>query len=63
MYRLSMIDLVEEGSIWERSFIWPKEIETAGASIINTELVGMKHEFQPLRQVFREEVFRGSHTN
>ena len=36
MYRLSMIDLVEEGSNWEEVVQLAKEIEKAGASIINT---------------------------
>ncbi len=36
IYRLSMLDLVEEGSTWEEVVILAKEIEKAGASIINT---------------------------
>lgn len=36
IYRLSMLDLVEEGSSWDEVVILAKEIEKAGASIINT---------------------------
>ncbi|CDH18242.1 2,4-dienoyl-CoA reductase, NADH and FMN-linked [Xenorhabdus bovienii str. kraussei Quebec] len=36
IYRLSMLDLVEEGSDWQEIEQLAKEIEKAGASIINT---------------------------
>ena len=36
IYRLSMIDLVPEGSTWAEVVILAKEIELAGATIINT---------------------------
>ncbi len=36
IYRLSMLDLVEDGSSWEEVEQLAKEIEKAGASIINT---------------------------
>lgn len=36
IYRLSMLDLVEEGSTWEEIEYLAKEIEKAGATIINT---------------------------
>ena len=36
IYRLSMIDLVDEGSTWEEVVMLAKEIEKAGATIINT---------------------------
>ncbi|WP_048306002.1 NADPH-dependent 2,4-dienoyl-CoA reductase [Halomonas sp. PR-M31] len=36
IYRLSMIDLVEEGSTWEEVVALGQAIETAGASLINT---------------------------
>ncbi len=36
IYRLSMLDLVEGGSTWEEVEILAKEIEKAGATIINT---------------------------
>ncbi|PAV26697.1 2,4-dienoyl-CoA reductase (NADPH2) [Tamilnaduibacter salinus] len=36
IYRLSMIDLVEEGSTWEEVVQLAKAIEAAGATIINT---------------------------
>ncbi|MDE1487339.1 NADPH-dependent 2,4-dienoyl-CoA reductase [Xenorhabdus bovienii] len=36
IYRLSMLDLVEEGSNWQEIEQLAKEIEKAGASIINT---------------------------
>ncbi len=36
IYRLSMLDLVEEGSSWEEVVELAKAIEAAGASIINT---------------------------
>ena len=36
IYRLSMLDLVDEGSTWEEVEILAKEIEKAGATIINT---------------------------
>ena len=36
IYRLSMIDLVPNGSTWEEVVMLAKEIEKAGASIINT---------------------------
>jgi len=36
VYRLSMLDLVEDGSSWEEVVQLAKEIEKAGASIINT---------------------------
>ncbi len=36
IYRLSMLDLVPEGSTWEEVVLLAKEIEKAGATIINT---------------------------
>lgn len=36
IYRLSMLDLVENGSTWEEVVVLAKEIEKAGATIINT---------------------------
>lgn len=36
IYRLSMLDLVEEGNTWEETVRLAKEIEKAGATIINT---------------------------
>jgi 2,4-dienoyl-CoA reductase (NADPH2) len=36
IYRLSMLDLVEDGSSWEEVEYLAKQIELAGASIINT---------------------------
>ena len=36
IYRLSMLDLVENGSTWEEVVLLAKEIEKAGATIINT---------------------------
>ncbi|WP_144395239.1 FAD-dependent oxidoreductase [Pleionea sediminis] len=36
IYRLSMLDLVDEGSTWEEVVQLGKEIEAAGATIINT---------------------------
>ena len=36
MYRLSMIDLVKNGSTWEEMVILAQAIEDAGATIINT---------------------------
>jgi 2,4-dienoyl-CoA reductase (NADPH2) len=36
IYRLSMLDLVDDGSTWEEVEFLAKEIEKAGASIINT---------------------------
>uniref|UniRef100_A0A7S0JJN3 Uncharacterized protein n=1 Tax=Calcidiscus leptoporus TaxID=127549 RepID=A0A7S0JJN3_9EUKA len=36
VYRLSMLDLVEEGSTWEEIISLAQAIEVAGASIINT---------------------------
>ncbi len=36
IYRLSMLDLVEDGSTWEEVVTLAKRIEAAGASIINT---------------------------
>ncbi|SOE21907.1 2,4-dienoyl-CoA reductase (NADPH2) [Spirosomataceae bacterium TFI 002] len=36
IYRLSMLDLVEEGNKWEETVHFAKEIEKAGATIINT---------------------------
>ncbi len=36
VYRLSMLDLIEDGSTWEEVVQLAKEIEKAGASIINT---------------------------
>lgn len=36
IYRLSMIDLVPDGSAWDEVVILAKEIEKAGATIINT---------------------------
>lgn len=36
IYRLSMLDLVEDGSSWEEVEFLAKEIEKAGATIINT---------------------------
>jgi 2,4-dienoyl-CoA reductase (NADPH2) len=36
IYRLSMLDLVEEGSTWEEVVLLAKAIEAAGATIINT---------------------------
>lgn len=36
IYRLSMLDLIADGSSWEEVVLLAKAIETAGASIINT---------------------------
>ncbi|MGB4958054.1 MAG: NADPH-dependent 2,4-dienoyl-CoA reductase [Saprospiraceae bacterium] len=36
IYRLSMLDLVEDGSTWQEVVILAKEIEKAGATMINT---------------------------
>lgn len=36
IYRLSMLDLVDDGSTWEEVVLLAKEIEAAGATIINT---------------------------
>lgn len=36
IYRLSMLDLIEKGSSWEEVVTLAKEIEKAGATIINT---------------------------
>ena len=36
IFRLSMIDLVEQGSTWDEVVILAKAIEAAGATIINT---------------------------
>jgi 2,4-dienoyl-CoA reductase (NADPH2) len=36
IYRLSMLDLIEKGSSWEEVVMLAKEIEKAGATIINT---------------------------
>ena len=36
IFRLSMLDLVEEGNTWEETVLFAKEIEKAGATIINT---------------------------
>eukprot|EP00667_Euglena_gracilis_P003621 EG_transcript_3632 len=36
IYRLSMLDLVEDGSSWEEVLLLAREIEKAGATIINT---------------------------
>ena len=36
IYRLSMLDLVEAGSTWEEVVLLAKEVEAAGATIINT---------------------------
>jgi len=36
IYRLSMIDLIPNGSTWEEVVILAKAVETAGATIINT---------------------------
>ncbi len=36
IYRLSMLDLVEEGSSWDEVVILAKEIQKAGADLINT---------------------------
>jgi 2,4-dienoyl-CoA reductase (NADPH2) len=36
IYRLSMLDLVPEGSLWEEVVAQAKAVEAAGASIINT---------------------------
>ena len=36
IFRLSMLDLVEEGSTWEEVVILAKELERAGVTIINT---------------------------
>ena len=36
VYRLSMLDLVEQGSTWEEIVLLAKALEAAGATIINT---------------------------
>ncbi|WP_152206368.1 FAD-dependent oxidoreductase [Marinobacter changyiensis] len=36
IYRLSMLDLIEEGSTWDEVVVLAKAIEKAGATIINT---------------------------
>ena len=46
VYRLSMLDLVDEGSTWDEVEHLAKKVEEAGATIINTESVGMKRAFR-----------------
>jgi len=36
IYRLSMLDLIEDGSVWSEVVMLAKEVEKAGATIINT---------------------------
>lgn len=36
IYRLSLLDLVEDGNTWEDTVFFAKEIEKAGATILNT---------------------------
>ncbi len=36
IYRLSMLDLIAKGSSWEEIVILAKEVEAAGATLINT---------------------------
>jgi 2,4-dienoyl-CoA reductase (NADPH2) len=36
IFRLSMLDLVEGGNTWEETVLFAKEVEKAGATIINT---------------------------
>ena len=36
MYRMSLLDLVHDGQTWDETVVLAKEIEAAGASIINT---------------------------
>jgi len=36
MYRLSMLDLIDDGSTWDETVLLAKEIENAGANLINT---------------------------
>ena len=56
VYRLSMLDLVPDGSTWEEVVLLAKAIEKAGATIINT---GMKREFRRLPPRFRERHLLG----
>ena len=50
IFRLSMLDLVEEGSTFDEVVILAKELEKAGVTIINSGLVGMRHAFLQLRR-------------
>ncbi len=48
IYRLSTLDLVKEGSIWDEVILLAQEIEKAGAHLLTQELAGMNHAFRPL---------------
>ncbi len=59
IYRLSMLDLVEGGSTLDEVIHLAKEIEKAGATIINTGIGGMRHVFPPLPLKCREPHLHG----
>ena len=36
MYRMSMLDLIDDGSTWDETVSYAREVESAGANILNT---------------------------
>ncbi|KAF1785081.1 FAD/NAD(P)-binding domain [Phytophthora cactorum] len=54
IFRLSMLDLVEKGSTWDEIVMLAKQIEAAGATIINTALAGTKLASRQLQRVCRK---------
>ena len=60
IYRLSMLDLVEQGSTLDEVITLGLGIEKAGASIINTGSAGMKREYRPSQLRYLEPLLLGS---
>lgn len=59
IYRLSMLDLIEDGSNWEEVVQLAKEIEKPVPLSLILELVGTKHVFQPLLHRCQEQLLHG----
>ena len=60
IYRLSMLDLVNDGSTLAEVTELAKAIEAAGATIINTGIAGTKRAFRPSPRRYRAAPLAGS---
>ena len=63
IFRLSMIDLVPDGSTHEEVVMLAKEVERAGATIINTGIGWHEAEYPPSPPLFRVLLLHGLQKN
>ena len=63
IYRLSIIDLIPNGSSWEEVLLLAKEIEKAGVNIINSGIGWHEAEYQQLLLLYQKGHFHGLQKN